>query len=111
MESARKMGKTDELPHAQVLLTICIMSMLVTVPVGAISITSLGTRLLTKTKQNIPTTGWRRSTRPSLRDITIIDEEVDVKDYDGGDEEQGNGKVSEHEIVQADGNNAIISQK
>lgn len=44
---------------------------------GAIIVTLGGSRLLNKgkTKSSIPATGWRRSARPSIRDITIIDED------------------------------------
>ncbi|XP_065200582.1 sodium/hydrogen exchanger 9B2-like isoform X2 [Planococcus citri] len=95
LESVRKAGKDKEadLPHADKLVTICIMAMLITVPIGAISITSLGTRLLTKTKQVVPVEGWRRSARPSLRDITIIDEEVENYDTDDNETEKNNGKL------------------
>lgn len=85
-------GKESELEYAMNLVTICVMSMLITVPIGAISISSLGTRLLTKTKHNIPGEGWRRSARPSLRDITIIDEELDNYETDV-ETEKNNGKL------------------
>lgn len=66
--------------------------MLITVPIGAVSISSLGTRLLNKAKYTIPSDGWRRSARPSLRDITIIDEEMD--NYDEIDKtEKNNGTL------------------
>lgn len=42
---------------------------------GAIIVTLGGSKLLNKGNSNIPQTGWRRSARPSMRDITIIDEE------------------------------------
>lgn len=42
---------------------------------GAIIVTMGGSKLLKKGKSAIPPTGWRRSARPSIRDITIIDEE------------------------------------
>jgi hypothetical protein len=42
---------------------------------GAIIVTLGGSKLLNKGKSSIPQTGWRRSARPSIRDITIIDEE------------------------------------
>lgn len=95
LESVRKAGKDkeSELPYAEKLVTICIMAMLITVPIGAISITSLGTRLLTKTKQIVPVEGWRRSARPSLRDITIIDEEIENYDTDDNETEKNNGKI------------------
>lgn len=60
--------------YATKVLMMCVLSILVTAPLGAIIITLTGPRLLTKTS-TIPPDGWRRSARPSLRDISIIDEE------------------------------------
>lgn len=98
LESARKTDKEDEIQYGQSLVTICVMAMLITVPIGAISITSLGTRLLTKTKHSIPSEGWRRSARPSLRDITIIDEELDNYDDTDNETEKNNGKIRSPEV-------------
>ncbi|KAF6215470.1 hypothetical protein GE061_010224 [Apolygus lucorum] len=67
--------------YAQALLLIVVMSIVLTAPLGAIIITFTGTRLLTKTEEPIMTEGWRRSARPSLRDISIISEEPDP-DYE-----------------------------
>lgn len=82
----------DQIKYAENIVTICVMAMLITVPIGAISITSLGTRLLTKTRHVIPGEGWRRSARPSLRDITIIDEELEAYETDN-DVEKNNGSL------------------
>nr|XP_022919164.1 sodium/hydrogen exchanger 9B2-like isoform X2 [Onthophagus taurus] len=69
----------DESPdktHAEIVLMICILSIILTAPTGAVLITLSGPRLLTKTKIPAPIPeGWRRSHRPSIRDISIIDEE------------------------------------
>lgn len=94
LESVRKSesASESELIIAMNLMTICVMAMLITVPIGAISISSLGTRLLTKTKHVIPGEGWRRSARPSLRDISIIDEEIDNYETDA-EVEKNNGKL------------------
>lgn len=61
---------------------ICVLSIILTAPTGAILITLTGPRLLTKTKTpQPPPEGWRRSHRPSIYDISIIDEdEEDEKD-------------------------------
>ncbi|XP_050506843.1 sodium/hydrogen exchanger 9B2 isoform X2 [Diabrotica virgifera virgifera] len=56
-------------------LTTCVLSIVVTAPTGGILITILGPRLLTKTKFMPEPEGWRRSHRPSIRDISIINEE------------------------------------
>lgn len=58
----RKMGQipgtTDEmLENAKVMLTICILSIIVTAPIGAIIISITGPKLLTKTKALPPAEG------------------------------------------------------
>ncbi|KAF2885185.1 hypothetical protein ILUMI_20982 [Ignelater luminosus] len=75
----------DNLPgktYAEKVLMICVLSIILTAPAGAILITLTGPRLLTKTKTpQPPPEGWRRSHRPSIYDISIIDEdEEDEKD-------------------------------
>ncbi|XP_063236365.1 sodium/hydrogen exchanger 9B2-like [Bacillus rossius redtenbacheri] len=71
-------GPADEQQHAAIVLMMCVLSILLTAPTGAIVISLSGTRLLNKTSAAPPPVeGWRRSARPSLRDITIIDEEED----------------------------------
>nr|XP_023025963.1 sodium/hydrogen exchanger 9B2-like [Leptinotarsa decemlineata] len=66
---------TIEYEYADKILATCVLSIMLTAPTGAILITLLGPRLLTKTKFPIEPEGWRRSHRPSVRDISIIDEE------------------------------------
>ncbi|VEN37222.1 unnamed protein product [Callosobruchus maculatus] len=61
--------------YAEKILSVCILSIILTAPTSAILITLLGPRLLTKTKFPVVPEGWRRSHRPSIRDISIIDEE------------------------------------
>ncbi|CAH2243119.1 sodium/hydrogen exchanger 9B2-like isoform X3 [Pararge aegeria] len=61
--------------YADILITICILSIVITAPLGAIVITITGPRLLSKTSKPPVLEGWRRSHRPSIRDISIIDEE------------------------------------
>lgn len=78
--------------HATNIVTICILSIMLTAPTGAILITITGPRLLTKTRVPAIPEGWRRSHRPSIRDISIIDEEEEISDsnnHDGGDAEKG----------------------
>lgn len=96
----------EERNYAEIILMVCIISIVVTAPIGAILITLTGPRLLTKTKQLPPTEGkgfflkllikamtsitfvyfpikkkgWRRSHRPSLYDISIIDEKEERED-------------------------------
>ncbi|XP_047515460.1 sodium/hydrogen exchanger 9B2-like isoform X1 [Pieris napi] len=61
--------------YADTIITICILSIILTAPLGAIIITITGPRLLSKTSKPPVLEGWRRSHRPSIRDISIIDEE------------------------------------
>ena len=70
-------GSDSEKQYGYYVLVICILSIIITAPVGAILITITGPRLLKKTTTPPIIEGWRRSARPSLRDITIIDEEED----------------------------------
>ncbi|KAK9879499.1 hypothetical protein WA026_006567 [Henosepilachna vigintioctopunctata] len=65
----------NEEEYAKKVLMVCVLSILLTAPTGAILITLTGPRLLTKTKFPDVPEGWRRSHRPSIRDISIIDEE------------------------------------
>lgn len=75
----------DDRRSAEVFLTMCVMSILLTAPTIAILMTLLGPRLLTKTTVDpqFPE-NWRRHTRPSLRDISIIDEGDEDDDDDLG---------------------------
>jgi len=67
----------EERVYAEHVLVICVLSILLTAPVGAIIITLTGPRLLKKTTTPAIVDGCRSSTRPSLRDITITDEDDD----------------------------------
>ncbi|KAL5279795.1 SLC9B2 family protein [Megaselia abdita] len=70
----------EERRFAEIVQTVAIFSIILTAPLGAILISVTGTRLLNKTKQPPVMEGWRRSHRPSLRDISIIDEEEERED-------------------------------
>ncbi|CRL01326.1 CLUMA_CG014448, isoform A [Clunio marinus] len=61
--------------YAEIVLMVCILSIVLTAPLGAILISLTGTKLLSKTTQPQNVEGWRRSHRPSIRDISIIDED------------------------------------
>lgn len=50
---------SEEKQYAELILMVCILSIVVTAPVGAILISILGPRLLTKTKQLPPTEGLK----------------------------------------------------
>ncbi|KAL4704048.1 hypothetical protein ACJJTC_001970 [Scirpophaga incertulas] len=72
--------------YAEAVSTVCIMSIVITAPIGAIVITITGPRLLSKTTKPPVLEGWRRSHRPSIRDISIIDEEdTGERDAEGAD--------------------------
>ncbi|XP_013133881.1 PREDICTED: mitochondrial sodium/hydrogen exchanger 9B2 isoform X2 [Papilio polytes] len=81
LDEVRKMATADGQPvpemlqYAETVLTVCIMSIVITAPLGAMVITITGPRLLSKTTKPPVLEGWRRSHRPSIRDISIIDEE------------------------------------
>ncbi|XP_018326683.1 sodium/hydrogen exchanger 9B2 isoform X2 [Agrilus planipennis] len=78
----------DTTEYANKVLMVCVLSIILTAPTGATLITIFGPRLLTKTKiPHIPE-GWRRSHRPSIRDISIIDEDEERTD---SSIEQSNG--------------------
>ncbi|KAL3272498.1 hypothetical protein HHI36_013975 [Cryptolaemus montrouzieri] len=61
--------------YARLVLIVCALSISLTAPIGAILISLSGPRLLTKTKFPDVPEGWRRSHKPSIRDMSIIDEE------------------------------------
>ncbi|XP_075992166.1 sodium/hydrogen exchanger 9B2-like isoform X2 [Anticarsia gemmatalis] len=81
LDEVRKMTDMDPalyatlLQYAEIVVTVCIMSIVITAPIGAIVITLTGPRLLSRTTKPPVLEGWRRSHRPSIRDISIIDEE------------------------------------
>lgn len=71
----------DEKEYADVVCMICILSIIITAPIGAIVISLAGPKLLTKTQAaQSPPEGWNRIRRPSMRDISIIDEEIDLEE-------------------------------
>ncbi|KAL0849107.1 hypothetical protein ABMA28_013464 [Loxostege sticticalis] len=71
--------------YAEIVSTLCILSIVITAPIGAIVITLTGPRLLSKTTKPPVLEGWRRSHRPSIRDISIIDEEETERDAEASD--------------------------
>lgn len=75
LDSVRDGNRHAEREYAEHVLVICVLSILLTAPIGAILITLSGPRLLKKTTTPAIVEGWRRSARPSLRDITIVDED------------------------------------
>lgn len=70
----------DQLRYAETTLNLCVLSILLTAPTGAIIMSISGPKLLTKTAELVaPPEGWR-TRRPSIRDISIITEDPDLED-------------------------------
>ncbi|CAH1961762.1 unnamed protein product [Acanthoscelides obtectus] len=91
---------SEEYIHAEKVLTTCVLSIIITVPTGALLTTILGSRFLTKTKQPKMTTleiKRRYSRRPSIRDISIIEE--DEEDSQEGEIKEKLNDVKEEEVV------------
>ncbi|XP_058802648.1 sodium/hydrogen exchanger 9B2 isoform X2 [Phymastichus coffea] len=68
--------------HAGTVLMMCVLSILLTAPTGAILIMISGPKLLTKTLApvvHVPEHSWR-TRRPSIRDISIINELPDLEE-------------------------------
>lgn len=76
--------------YAEKFMTVCILSIILTAPLAAALITITGPRLLTKTTVPHVPEGWRRSHRPSIRDISIIDEEEEKDNVEAGNENNTN---------------------
>lgn len=74
LDTVLRLGKGDgpERGYAEIVLMVCVLSIVLTAPTGAIVIYFSGPRLLTKTVPGLPTRLARP--RPSLRDITVVDE-------------------------------------
>ncbi|XP_046737471.1 sodium/hydrogen exchanger 9B2 [Diprion similis] len=72
--------------YGETVLMLCILSILITAPIGAIIITLAGPRLLTKTRAAEQPEEWNRIRRPSMRDISIINEEIDMEEEDAAEE-------------------------
>lgn len=70
----------DQLRYAETALNLCVLSILLTAPTGAIIISLSGPKLLNKTTELVvPPEGWR-TRKPSIRDISIITEDPDLEE-------------------------------
>ena len=70
----------EQVYYAETMVTMCVLSILLTAPAGAIIISLTGPKLLKKT--TVPTAspeGWK-ARRPSIRDISIINEDPDLEE-------------------------------
>ncbi|KAJ8686521.1 hypothetical protein QAD02_022315 [Eretmocerus hayati] len=65
---------------ADTVLMLCVLSILLTAPLGAIIIMFSGPKLLTRTRAPMQPPPPHRSRRPSIRDISIINELPDLED-------------------------------
>lgn len=66
--------KQDE-GYSRTIVMVCIISILLTAPAGAIIVSLTGPKLLTKAKPS--NEQWRCGPRPSIRDITLNSEDED----------------------------------
>ncbi|XP_060518367.1 sodium/hydrogen exchanger 9B2-like isoform X2 [Cylas formicarius] len=73
---------SEEYKWAKKIIVICILSIMFTTTTGATLVSLLGTKLLRKTKFAVEPDLWRRSHRPSVRDISIFDEDEEEKEAD-----------------------------
>ncbi|XP_046676749.1 sodium/hydrogen exchanger 9B2 isoform X2 [Homalodisca vitripennis] len=97
LDTLRKLGRDHgiEKSYAEHLLVTCVLSIAMTAPLGAIVITLAGPRMLTKTIPG-PPSGWRHSSRPSLRDITVIDEGNESDDIERRGSRGSRGSRNSH---------------
>jgi len=68
-------NKNQYKEYSQTIVMVCIISILLTAPAGAIIVSLSGPKLLTKAKPS--NEQWRRGPRPSIRDITLNSEDED----------------------------------
>lgn len=85
---------TKEHTYAKQIITVCILSIMITTTIGAALVTVLGSKLLRKTKFAVEPEQWRRSHRPSVRDISIIEEDEELEEDSEANTENQTGKVN-----------------
>ncbi|XP_046988108.1 sodium/hydrogen exchanger 9B2-like, partial [Schistocerca americana] len=69
-------GSEEELRYAQLVKMTCVLAILLTAPTGAVLILLTGPRLLTRLSKSRPgSCRHSHSGRPSLRDISIVDDD------------------------------------
>lgn len=91
MEQGREDG--SERGYAETVLIVCVLSIVLTAPTGAIVIYFAGPRMLSKTVPGFPPSLAR--SRPSLRDITVIDEGNEMDDIERRVSQPPSRKVSQ----------------
>lgn len=85
---------SKEHTYAKQIITVCILSIMITTTIGAALVTLLGSKLLRKTKFAVEPEQWRRSHRPSVRDISIIEEDEELDDDSEANTENQTAKVN-----------------
>ncbi|XP_032666490.1 sodium/hydrogen exchanger 9B2 isoform X2 [Odontomachus brunneus] len=70
----------QQVEYAETVLTLCVLSILLTAPAGAIIISLSGPKLLTKTATPVVLPEAWKTRRPSIRDISIINEDPDLEE-------------------------------
>lgn len=71
---------SDQVYYAETVVTMCVLSILLTAPTGAMLITLSGPKLLKKTTTPAAQPDGWKSRRPSIRDISIINEDPDLEE-------------------------------
>uniref|UniRef100_A0A2S2NJL7 Sodium/hydrogen exchanger 9B1 n=2 Tax=Schizaphis graminum TaxID=13262 RepID=A0A2S2NJL7_SCHGA len=73
LEVAINNKNSEHIAYSRTIVMVCIISILLTAPAGAIIVSLSGPKLLTKAKPS--NEQWRRGPRPSIRDITLNSED------------------------------------
>ncbi|XP_025196297.1 sodium/hydrogen exchanger 9B1 isoform X1 [Melanaphis sacchari] len=73
LEVAENNKNSEHIAYSRMIVMVCIISILLTAPAGAIIVSLSGPKLLTKAKPS--NEQWRRGPRPSIRDITLNSED------------------------------------
>jgi solute carrier family 9B (sodium/hydrogen exchanger), member 1/2 len=73
LEVATNNKNLEHIEYSRTIVMVCIISILLTAPAGAIIVSLSGPKLLTKAKPS--NEQWRRGPRPSIRDITLNSED------------------------------------
>lgn len=88
----------QEKEYSKKVLMICVLSILLTAPLGAILITLTGKLMLTKTIFPETSINWRSSNRPSIRHIIIMKED-NVKDFEEENDNTSSAYTLNKEVV------------
>lgn len=70
------MNNEENRAYATTIVMVCIISIILTAPMGATIVSLSGSKLLTKAKPSAEQ--WRSGPRPSIRDITLNSEDEET---------------------------------